>query len=269
MSLEQSERNRTTWATRAAQRDLDRTGGYTDAGEKAALDLVKDEVKNRPILDIGVGTGRTIPILSAWSPEYVGIDFEPTMVEESRRRYPRARLETGDARELQGFPDGRFALAYFSYAGIDAVSPADRRRVFRAVHRVLAPRGYFVFSTLNLDGPSFRERPWRLRLWPTKNPVRIAWRVINQTLGAPLDLANWLRIRGATQIGDGFAVAPLSAHHYRVIAHFTTLRRQLDELAEEGFTTTGPVYESRKGNLVAPGDDASRSDWFTVVARRV
>ena len=47
------------------------------------------------------------------------------------------------------FADGIFALATFSYSGIDAVGLEGRRAIMLEVNRVLRPRGYSVFSTLN------------------------------------------------------------------------------------------------------------------------
>jgi SAM-dependent methyltransferase len=264
----QSAGNQATWSTASAQRALDEVGGFTDAGERAALDLVREDVRNKPILDLGVGTGRTIAMLMPLTSDYRALDYSPAMVEVSRRRYPGARIDTADARDLSGYPAGHFGLVNFSFSGIDAVSAPDRRLVLRAVRRVLAPRGIFLFSTLNLDGPSYRERPWKLRLWPTRNPLKIASQMARQLAGAPLDALHWLRARRAGEWGPGYAVAPLSAHHYGILAHFTTLDRQLRELAEEGFERDVPVFENRRGGRVSLGDDTSRVDWFHLVTRR-
>jgi SAM-dependent methyltransferase len=259
--------NPTTWSTAACRRDLDRNRGFTDPGEQAALEYVREAVRGRAILDLGVGTGRTIPFLTALSRDYCGIDYLPSMVEVARARYPSVHIEGGDARSLQSYPSACFGFVNFSCAGIDAVPAADRRRVLQAVRRVLMPSGVFVFSTLNLEGPSFRERPWRLRVWRSRNPLRALSAVVDQVTGAPVNLWNWMQIRGSREDGPGYSVAPQSVHHYRVLAHYTTLQRQLDELRDEGFDADGPVFESRFGARVTPGDDTSASDWFHVVTR--
>jgi SAM-dependent methyltransferase len=242
---------------------------FTDPGERAALLLVGDRVRDKPILDLGVGTGRTVPLLSPLTHDYRAIDFVPAMVEATRAKHPQLNVAEGDARNLSGCPSGHFALVYFSFNGIDAVSAADRRLVFRSVRRVLAPGGYFVFSTLNIDGPSYRERPWRVRFWPTRNPLVHAARIGRLLIDAPTDLANWRRLQGSCESGPGWAVAPLSAHHYGILAHYTTLARQLDELQEEGFARDCPVFESVRGARVSPADDTSHADWFTLVTWRV
>ena len=92
--------------------------------------------------------------------------------------------------------------------------------------------------------------------------------VAKQAAGMPIDFGNWLKIRGSSEEGPGYAVAPLSAHHYGVLAHYTTLARELTELEEEGFEAGAVVFDSRYGKRVGPGDDTSRSDWFHFVARK-
>jgi SAM-dependent methyltransferase len=263
----QSAQNKGVWSTAEAQRALDGVRGYTDPGERVALDCVREEVRNKPILDLGVGTGRTIPMLMPLTADYRALDFSPAMVEVSRRRYPDAKIEVGDARDLSSYPAGHFGLVNFSFSGIDAVSAQDRRLVLRSVRRVLAPRGIFLLSTLNLDGPSYRERPWKIRIWPTRNPLAIAQQMAGQVADAPRNLVHWLRIRNGGEKGPGYAVAPLSAHNYTILAHYTTLERQLRELAEEGFENDVPVFDSRRGRRVAVGDDTSRVDWFHLITR--
>jgi SAM-dependent methyltransferase len=266
--LEQSALNQKTWSTRSSQRDLDRVRSYTDPGERSAMQRIKDDVRGTPILDLGVGTGRTIAMLRPLSYDYRALDFSPAMVAVSRARHPEARIDLGDARTLAGFPAAHYGLVTFPYAGIDAMSPEDRRRVLASVRRVLAPGGMFYFSTLNLQGPSFRERPWRIRVWPTKNPLRAAWSVVSQMGGAPVDLVHWLQLRRAVERGAGYAVAPLSAHHYTVLMHYTTLEHELEELEQAGFQRDPLVFGSAGPRPLGDGQDLSRVDWFHVIARR-
>jgi SAM-dependent methyltransferase len=264
----QEELNRATWSKTAAQQDLLRGAAFTDPGERVAFTHVLDDVRGRPILDLGVGMGRTVPILKPLASEYHGIDFVPAMVEATRRAHPDASIALGDARSLSELEGDHFGMVVFSYNGIDAVPSADRRKVFRAVHRVLAPRGVFLFSTLNLDGPSFRERPWKVRVWPPATPLGAARQALRQLVGAPRDLVNWMKIRHGGARGPGFAVAPLSAHHYGVLAHYTTLERQLRELADEGFAADPLVFDNARGDRVLPGAGTRDIDWFHIVATR-
>src|SRR5262249_37774832 len=163
--------NQATWSKLSSRRYFARGAAFTDPGERAALDWVRDRIRGKPILDIGVGIGRPIPMLKPLRSDYRGLDYVSPMVDASRPAYPAARTDHGDARYLAGYPADHFALVTFSYNGIDAVSAADRALVFRAVRRVLLPDGFFFFSTLNIDGPSYHERPWKIRVWPTRNPI--------------------------------------------------------------------------------------------------
>lgn len=264
----QDRRNQATWTTRAAREELDYNQLYTDAGERAAIEHVRDEVRGKSILDMGVGMGRTIPILKPLTGDYRAIDYLPLMVRICRERHPYARVETGDARVLAGFPSGHFGLVQFSYNGIDAVSAADRKLVFRAVRRVLAPGGLFLLSSLNLDGPGHRGRPWHLDIPRANNPFRNAARLVRALWWAPVHLVHWLRLQSICEQGTGYAVDPLSAHHWGIVAHYTTLQRQLDELEREGFGRDAVVFDNKEGSRVTPGDDTCRFDWFHFVARR-
>ena len=74
----------------------------TDAGERVAIAAIREEVRGKPILDLGVGTGRTIPLFAPLTHDYRGIDYLQAMVDECRARYPAARVDLGDARDLCG-----------------------------------------------------------------------------------------------------------------------------------------------------------------------
>ncbi len=264
----QDKLNQSVWSTATAERDLDYNEVYTDEGERIALELVRQEVRGKPILDLGVGRGRTIPLLQPLTDDYRALDYLPQMVETSRNRHPGARVELGDARTLTGFPSGHFGLVQFSYNGIDAVRASERSQVFSAVRRVLAPGGLFLFSALNLGGPASRQRPWHLELPRTKDPLRFAVRLVRSLAWTPVHIAKWFSLKRHTEVGDGYAVAPLSAHHWSLVTHYTTLERQLNELEREGFGRDPVVIENQHGKRVALGDDTSAVDWFHFIARR-
>ena len=264
--MNQDSLNRSTWTRPSSRRWLDALTSYTDPGERAALDRVRARAAGKPVLDLGVGTGRTIPMLSRLGSDYLGVDYLPEMVEACRAKHPDARIELGDARALDGVPSVQFGLVCFSFNGIDAVDHEGRLRVLAEMRRVVRGDGVVVFSTLNLDGPAFRERPWSLRVAPTRHPLRLAARVAGAVSTMPLDLARWSRLRAHAVEGPGWAVAPLSAHHYGVLAHFTTLQRQLDELEDAGLGGDVTFFESERGERIEPGADTSRIGWFHVVA---
>jgi SAM-dependent methyltransferase len=259
--------NRSTWSNRSSRKWLDATRDFTDVGERVALELVRGEVRAKPILDLGVGTGRTIPMLAPLTNEYVAVDYLSEMVETSRERFPHVRVELGDARSLDGHASGHYGLVHFSFNGIDAVDHEGRARVLSEMRRVVRDDGVAVFSTLNIEGPAHRERPWVPQAATNCSVPRAAVRALRAWASVPLDLARWMRIRNRGAEGPGWSVAPLSAHHYGVLAHFTTLERALEELEDARLDRDVIVIENEQGRCVRPGDDTSRAAWFHIVAR--
>ena len=245
---------------------LARQQGFTDEGERAAYWRLADEMRNRAILDLGVGPGRTVMLLRALTADYVGVDYLPAMVERAHALNQFADIRVGDARDLSDFPDGRFQLVAFSYCGIDSVSHVDRQRV-------LAPGGVFWFSTLNQQGPAWRYRPWRPPV--TARPPRrlLGWvRYDLQRLRAythvPRHWLNYRQVLPLTEQGEGWAVAPFFAGDWRMLTHYVTLDRQLADLAAAGFLRESEVYEDSQGRRVFAGEDNHGVVAFNILARK-
>jgi SAM-dependent methyltransferase len=268
MASLQDVRNQMTWARSSSRRWLDAVDSFTDPGERAALELVRNQLGGRPVLDLGVGTGRTIPLLVPLTTEYLGVDYLQAMVDACRARHPTVSVELGDARRLVDIDAGRFGLVNFSFNGIDAVDHDDRRRVLDEMHRVVAEDGVVVFSTLNIHGPAFRERPWAPVIATSRNPIKRALRHGRAWAGVPIDVWRWATLRNHAQEGEGWALSPISAHHYGVLAHFTSLERQLEELAAARLDRDVVVFDSRDGARVTPSHDTSSSTWFHIIARK-
>ena len=103
---------------------------------------------------------------------YVGIDISREMLDLARQRFPDADLREGDAVGLAGLPDDAYDLVLFSYNGLDALDHVQRATALAAMARVTRPGGRVLFSSLNLDGVSFDERPWRVAGGPLSPRVR-------------------------------------------------------------------------------------------------
>lgn len=260
--------NKSTWSKASSRRWSDYVEDFTDPGERAALDGIRDEVRGAPILDLGVGTGRTIPLLRPLTADYRAIDYLPAMVRDARARHPGVRIDLGDARTLDAVPERHFGLVHFSFNGIDAVGSGGRRSVFNAVRRVLRPGGIFLFSTLNLEGPAYRERPWHMHWNLPRDPVPAVVRAARTGISTSVELWNWIRLQGATERAAGYAIAPLRAHNYGVLVHFTSLSRQLDELRSAAFAHEVEVLDNVRGERISPDADVSHVAWFHIIARR-
>src|SRR5437870_5049989 len=186
--------NRPTWSQPDTVRLYERLQGWTDPGEHAAFEYVADEARGQPILDMGVGAGRTTKFLMPVSPDYVAIDYTQEMVDAFRKLHPGVRCERMDARDLSAFGDGQFALVVFSFNGIDAVNLEGRMKVLREVHRVLRPGGRFFFSAHNHEGPGRGEQP-QLHVPFSWNPIKLGWRSFKSIRALPRSLMNHRRLR--------------------------------------------------------------------------
>ena len=123
--------------------------------ETALLLRFKDELRDQPVLDIGIGGGRTTAPLLEITRSYVGIDFSKEMVLAARQRFPGAELLACDARDLSMFKDGQFAAVFFWGGGLDDIV-ADRSRVLKEINRVLRS-GIFMLMTRNFDAKDMRS----------------------------------------------------------------------------------------------------------------
>ncbi len=267
-SVPQDQVNWSTWTQTGAVAWLSSNQGYTDRGEFAAYWRIADQIRDQPILDLGVGGGRTIPLLRALSRDYVAIDYLPPLVESAKRRYPFVDIRKGDARDLSQFENQRFGLVAFSYAGIDAVGPEDRQRILAEVSRVLKPGGIFWFSTLNKEGTSPSDRPWRPR-WRAEggSPIHNALELLRHLKSMPRSLANYARLQKLRREGEGWLVAPFSPHAFGLLVHYTTLAHQIDELVRAGFDASPEVFDPQ-GAPVQPDADLRGMDFFNILARK-
>lgn len=259
--------NQSVWITAEARKELDDNTDFTDPGEQAAFEFIQKDIIGEPILDLGVGSGRTIKILKPLTHDYRAIDYLQSMVDISRKRYPDTVIELGDARYLSGMPENYFGLVQFSYNGIDSVAAQDRKLVLASVNKVLKQNGLFLFSALNLDGPIPDERPWRIHMPRVSNPARFAVRFLRSLLWKPIEVMRWHRLLKHGARGSGFLVAPLPAHHWGILAHYTSLTRQIEELEQSGFSVVC-VFESETGMAVYSGDDTSAVSCFHFIARK-
>lgn len=138
-----------------------RPAGFWDRGEHAALLLASSRVRGRPILDVGVGTGRTTDVLRLISDDYAAGYYAPEMSAAFARSKPDVPIRLLDARDLSALDDDRFGPTVFSCNAIDAVSHDERWHVAAEIRRVTASDGLVIFSTLNKDGMSYREIPFQ------------------------------------------------------------------------------------------------------------
>ena len=259
--------NRSTWKLPGTVRVYERLEGWIDPGEKAAVERVAAEVRGQPVLDMGVGAGRTTALWKAISSDYVGIDYTREMVDACRAKHPDARIEHMDARDLSAFADNQFALVMFSFNGIDAVGVEDRHQVLREVHRVLEPGGIFLLSAHNRHGPGHGEQP-RLALDFTWNPFKLGWRLLKLLRSLPQAWRNARRLRALNETHEEWSIMNAGAHDFGIVVVYTTLAEQKRQLKAAGFDVE-LVLDNVAGQPVYDYTDTRTMWWFNYVARKV
>ena len=227
--------------------------------EEAILREIKREVSGRRILDIGIGTGRTIEFLRGISRKYVGIDYSPEMIKSCRKLYPVHDLRCCDARNMSIFKEEEFDFILFSYNGIDYVSHQDRLQILKEVYRVLRKGGLFAFSSHNKGVQNFNRFPFD---WPplTLNPIVLLRNI--RKIG--IRLLNHLNNKRFEFHTDQYSIINDSGENYSLMTYYITVEEQIRQLTQIGFGGLVRVF-----NLEGDEDgDQSQSFWIYYLVRK-
>jgi hypothetical protein len=114
-----------------------------------------------------------------------------------------------------------------------------------------------VFSSLNLDGVSFDERPWRLRdLTSRRSRYHLAYAARHPS-SMVRAVQNYQRTRLEAEDGPGWGRRPLRAHEFRFVVHFATMGETVAEARAAGldvvaaFADTGEPLDPAAGHTLA------------------
>lgn len=242
--------------------------GWIDGGERLALLSVADEVRGRPVLDLGVGAGRTSWLLRLLTDDYVGLDWSPEMAEACRAAFPALDVRQGDARNLNGFPDAHFALVLFSYNGIDNLDHDGRHQAMAEAARVLAPGGYFIYSTMSKTGPAYLAAPAlmvrrRRGEPPLRYAVRAAFHLASNGRTHRRRSAKWRESLSRAADHGSWATAPLAALDDELV-HFSTVEAERQAIRRLGLEVV--LILADDGRALESDDD--RCSWFHLVTRK-
>ena len=232
--------------------------------ERTILDALQDELRGQPILDVGVGGGRTVEPLRAISENYVGVDYMPAMVSACRRRFAQVRFEVADARDLSCFGDRQFKLVLFSSNGLCMVGHEDRMQILREVWRVLADDGVFVFSTYNQRSADHTAGFVFPHFVACGNPARLTWREVQFVKSTIVRIYNRRRLGRYDVRGPEYSVINDRCHDYATMLYYVDIAGQRRQLAAAGFAPDAAVY----GMNGLPVDDKTTDSSLTFVARK-
>ena len=234
------------------------------AHEIAALACVAAQFRGAPILDLGVGGGRSVKALRAISVDYLGIDYSPEMLAACRRRYPNVRFEYADARQLTKIASDSIGLAVFTCNGISMVTHEDRLAILREVHRVLRPGGVFVFTTYNRNSAE-AEAGFRYPEFDFSfNPLRFAVRSARFVRDSLVSLRNRRRYVKFEMRTDGYAIINDRCHNHGVMLYYIALAQQRQQLVDQGFEPNAQAFDSGG----EPMREDTRLDSMAFVARK-
>ncbi len=205
------------------------------ASEKSALSYIPD-MENKPILDIGVGGGRTVKPLLKLSKNYTGLDYVNEMVLACRSQYPGITFEQADARDLSVFADNSFHLIVFSMNGISMVDHDGRMKILREMHRLLSPGGYFLFSTYNQDNKDYQKILQLPSFDSAKNPFRLGVRGLRYLRVLLIMVFNRARYKRHEVHTEEYSMINDKCHDYATMLYYITQENQRKQLNSMGFS---------------------------------
>lgn len=217
--------------------------------EHASLDKVADLARDKPLLDIGVGGGRTVNALLAVSQDYLGIDNSPEMLAACRLRYPGVCFAHADARQLSDIADASIFLVMFSCNGIGMVSHDDRLKILAEIYRVLQPDGVFLFSTHNQNCPDHTAGFQFPEFEFSTNPARLAVRSARFLRSTLLRVRNRYRFAQHVVRTPEFSMINDMCHDYGVMLYYISLINQRRQIEALGFKADAVAYDSI-GNVI-------------------
>lgn len=254
--------NRGVWVRTAPV--FARAEGWLDSGEyRAVMAAVTRNggAEKISILDIGVGGGRTIPLIAPFSSDYVGIDYTPEMVVAARARYVGWDIQLGDVRSLD-LEDGRFDFVLFSNNGMDSLPHDDRAKAVAEMVRVCADGGTVAYSTHNRLGPGSTDRPWKPHTIG-QAPRESLRRVKKRGLTLVEAMRNYSKLRPLEIEREDWAQYVDMSHDFGTVQHFISPRAALQEAYDAGLKNVHLL--NRHGIAFRADSDTSRLWNFHVV----
>jgi ubiquinone/menaquinone biosynthesis C-methylase UbiE len=197
--------------------------------EQVVFRKILPQIRNRRILDIGIGGGRTTAFLLRVTLQYTGIDYSEKLIASAKKLFKTGTLLNCDARDMHQFPDRSFDFAMFSFNGIDYLPHAGRIEALREIHRVLEPRGLFLFSSHNRDWKYMGQMPWRL-------PTLWSWPGLKRCIKVLLFFPRHLRMRRFEVRTDEYEILNDSGLEYRTLSYYISSALQRYQLESLGFT---------------------------------
>ncbi len=209
-----------------------------------------EDFRDKSVLDLGVGSGRTTQYLLPFASRYVGVDYSQTMLSRCSQRFPNATLLLDDVRELSALQDERFDFVLASFNLVDGFSAADRSKIFLAARRHTQPTGIFAFSSHNrsFDGhPSHPIPEW------SRNPVTLVANLLRHRR----EMANYRRTKPQEEYSEEYAILCDPAGGWQTLSYHIDRTHQEAQVRRHGFNVTSVI--DSQGKLLPPDDLSEQS----------
>ena len=223
--------------------------------EAAILEAIGPTIKDKKLLDIGIGAGRTTRLLLEISSDYTGIDYTPAFITAAQQKFPKANLLCRDARNLTAFDDSTFDFVLFSFNAIDYMIHEDRLSCLAEINRVLKPGGWFMFSTHNRDYRHFDKFPWQEHRFDLNH--------LKSCLYTLVHLPQHQRMKKYEVRTNHYAMINDNAHGFSLLAYYISFAEQVRQLDRVGFVSV-EAYDM-EGN---PTKGDVNFPWIYYLARR-
>jgi len=219
------------------------------------------------MLELGVGAGRITAHYAPLVAEYHATDLCPRMIEECRRRFSGRiapeRFAVGDMRSLGGHAAGSFDLVFISYNTIDHLTLPERAELTAQARRILAPGGFFCFSSHNIAclGDWLRLGRWLgAGFW--RHPRSGIRRLRLRSRLRELNRAALEQHAGA----DTVLVSNGTHDDLGLRSYYTHARWQMNELVAAGFSRAEVFSLDSGKRLEGRAIDAARDRWLYYLA---
>lgn len=128
--------------------------------------------KNKFILDLACGAGRTTVRLTELGYNVKGVDLSDKLIEIAKKRFPAISFEVGDYCDIKE-DDASIDNILISHNGLDYAHPESQRiKAIRECSRVIKRGGNFIISGHNIKSLHFSPYYFKERsLWLMKNTL--------------------------------------------------------------------------------------------------
>ena len=117
---------------------------------KKAYDFVKDEIKNKKILEIGCGSGFGSNILSDYASEVYAIDIDRDAIEKAKENNKKRNIKFYNIDVLDGLPFDRNSFdSVVCFQVFEHIDPRKTKRFLSEIERILKSSGKLFLTTPN------------------------------------------------------------------------------------------------------------------------